>query len=349
MKTRLLFMPLLFALVASLAACGGSSSVPADAVAMVGSVPITRADFNTYFKQALAIASKQSPTGAPKPGSAQYIAMQSQTVAYLVQVSELEQQAPKEKVSVSQSDVTKYLTNLAKTSYKGSMKKLEDALKAQGLTLATARQEVYVNLLAEKIHKKVTAAATVSTAQLRAYYTQNIAQYTTPAQTTRSVRHILVTTKSLADKIEKQVTNANFGKLAKQYSIDTTSHKPDGIGGSAANGGKLTAIKGQLVKSFEDVAFSLKTGEISAPVQTTYGWHIIQALGPVKNTTAHTKSFKDEESTIKSTLTQTQVDQLWSQWLSDLKSEWAGKVTYQAGYAPPTTTALTDTNLTTTG
>ena len=340
MKTRLLFVPLLFALVASLAACGGSSSVPADAVAMVGSVPITRADFNTYFKQALAIASKQSPTGAPKPGSAQYIAMQSQTVAYLVQVSELEQQAPKEKVSVSQSDVTKYLTNLAKTSYKGSMKKLEDALKEQGLTLATARQEVYVNLLAEKIHKKVTAAATVSTAQLRAYYTQNIAQYTTPAQTTRSVRHILVKTRKLADSLVNRVTNAIFGQLAQKYSLDTSSK---------IQGGKLDAIKGQLVKPFEKVAFSLKTGEISAPVQTTYGWHIIQALGPIKNTTAHTKSFKEEESTIKSTLIQTQVDQLWSQWLSDLKSEWAGKVTYQAGYAPPTTTALTDTNLTTTG
>lgn len=338
MKTRLLSLPLLLMLVASLAACGGGSSVPANAIAVVGSVAITRAEFNTYFKQALQIAKTQGQTVLA--GSTTYTQMQNQTVAYLVQVHELEQQAPKQKASVSDADVTKYLTNLAKTSYKGSMKNLEAALKTQGLSMATARQEVYVNLLAQKIHTNVTKTATVSIAQLRAYYTQNIAQYTTAAQTTRSVRHILVKTKKLANTIEGKVTSANFAQLAKKYSLDT---------GSAAHGGKLSAIKGKLVKPFETVAFSLKTGAISAPVHSTYGWHIIQALGPIKSAPAHTASFKQEESTIKSTLVQQQVDQLWSQWLSDLKSEWANKVIYQAGYAPPVTTALTDTGTTATG
>ena len=334
MKTRLLLVPLFLALAASLAACGGgSATVPANAIAVVGTVPITTATFNTYLKQAETVAAQQGPK--PQPGTPQYTAMRNQVIAYLVQVNELEQQAKKEGVSVTQDEVTKYIANLAKTNYGGDMNKLEAALKKQGLTMDLAQEEVHTNLLAQKIHTKVTATAKVTLAQEQDYYHTNIANYQTPAQTSRSVRHILVKTKSLADRIERQVTNSNFAKLAQKYSTDT---------GSATQGGKLTAIKGQLVKPFEDVAFSLKTGEISAPVHSDYGYHIIQALGPVKTTKAHTASFSEEEATIKATLLQQDQDKLWQQWLSDLKQQYASKVHYQSSYAPPTTTALSTTN-----
>jgi len=154
-----------------------------------------------------------------------------------------------------------------------------------------------------------------------------------------------VKTKFQADQIENQITDKNFARLAKRYSIDTTSGKADGIGGSAANGGKLTAVKGQLVPEFEAVVFSssFKIREISKPVKSKYGWHIIEALGPIKDQKAHTPPFSKEESTIKSTLLSQAQDQLWQQWLSDLKSEYAGKVHYATGYAPPPTTALPTT------
>ena len=340
MKTRLLFAPLLLALVAFLAACGGgSATVPANAIALVGSVPITTADFNSYLTQAETVAAAQGPK--PAVGTPQYTAMKNQVIAYLVQVNELEQQAKKEGLSVSDDEVTKYITNLAKTNYDGSMKKLEAALKGQGLTMDLAKQEVHTNLLAQKIHTKVTASAKVTDAQEQDYYRTNIAQYQTPAQTSREVRHILVAKKSLADKIENQITNANFAQLAKKYSTDT---------GSASQGGKLSAIKGQLVKPFENVAFSLKTGEISAPVKSRFGWHIIQALGAVKTVKAHTGTFKEEEASIKATLLQQEQDKLWQQWLSDLKEQYGAKVRYQSGYAPPETTPLSTTNsITTTG
>ena len=331
MKTRLLFVLLL---VASLAACGGGSvTVPANAIAVVGSVPITTADFNAYLKQAETVAAAQGPK--PVPGTPQYTAMRNQVIGYLVQVNELDQQAMKENVSVSDAEVTTYIANLAKKApYNGSMKKLTDALKTQGLTMDLAQKEVHTNLLAQKFHTKVTASAKVTLAEEQDYYHANIANYQTAAQTSRSVRHILVATRSLADTIEGQVTNANFARLAKKYSTDT---------GSASQGGKLTAVKGQLVKPFEDVAFSLKTGEISAPVKSTYGWHIIQALGPVQTTKAHTATFAEEEASVKAALLKPETDKLWQQWLDDLKKEWGPKVHYQSGYEPPATTALPTT------
>ena len=80
--------------------------------------------------------------------------------------------------------------------------------------------------------------------------------------------HILVDTKEEAeDIIEKLENGADFGDLAKEYSI----------GPSGKNEGDLgTFGKGMMVKPFEDAAFSLIVDEISEPVQTQFGWHVIK-------------------------------------------------------------------------
>lgn len=341
MKIRLLSLPLLLMLVASLAACGGGSqSVPANAIAVVNGTPITTAEFNTFFAQAVSVA-KANHQPEPKPGTPQYTATRNQVVAFLVQTTELEQQAPKEGVTVTDADVTKFLTDLAKTNFNGSMAKLTDALKTQGYTMDAARRQVRITLLQQKIQKKVTANATVTTVEEKDYYNTNIAQYQTPAETTRSVEHILVKTKSLADKIEQRLKNGeSFAQLAKKYSKDP---------GSAAQGGKYTATDGKEVPAYDKAAFALRTGELSAPVDATsatngsYGWFIIKALAPVKKVAAHTTTFEQAEPTIKQQVLQQQQEKLWEKWVSDLQKQYEGKVSYQSSYAPPPTTALSTT------
>jgi peptidyl-prolyl cis-trans isomerase SurA len=74
------------------------------------------------------------------------------------------------------------------------------------------------------------------------------------------------------DSIYNQVKNGgNWEDLVKQYSQDKTS---------SANGGKLSAFStGQMVPEFEEVAFALKNqGDISMPVKTRFGWHIIKLI-----------------------------------------------------------------------
>jgi peptidyl-prolyl cis-trans isomerase D len=85
-------------------------------------------------------------------------------------------------------------------------------------------------------------------------------------------RHILVATEEEANKLyERLAAGEDFGNLAKEFSTDT---------GSGSNGGDLGWFgRGRMVKEFEDAAFSQAIGEIGKPVQSQYGFHIIQVLG----------------------------------------------------------------------
>jgi foldase protein PrsA len=340
MKTRLLFLPAALALVAVLAAAcgggGGGGSVPSDAVAKVGSTPITKSTFNALLNVAFARykAQNQAP---PKVGTPAYTALRDQAVSFLVQEEELQQEAQKLGVTVTQADVQKRLTLIRTTYYKGSEKKLEAALTADHITLPEL--ELYnlkPTLLSEKLQAKVTSNVKVSQAAALKYYNQNKTSFTTPK--TREVRHILVNSKSLALRLENELKHgASFASLAKRYSKDT---------GSAQQGGKLCVAHGgssgacqPTVPPFDKATFSLKTNQISAPVHSVYGWHIIQPISAIHP--AHTQTFKQVEAQIQSNLAQQQKQTVWSNWLAKVKKDYQGKVHYQNGYAPATTTTST--------
>ena len=81
--------------------------------------------------------------------------------------------------------------------------------------------------------------------------------------------HILVEKEETAKEVKAKLDKGGkFAEIAKEYSTDE---------GSKANGGELGFFsKGQLVPEFENKAFSMKKGEISDPVKTQFGWHVIK-------------------------------------------------------------------------
>jgi foldase protein PrsA len=336
-QLRFLPLPLLLVLALLAAGCGGGSkSVPQNAVALVDGQTITKVQFNGLLASAKRTYQARK-TAFPKPGTASYKSLQDQAMTYLVQEAELEQKAKTLGVTVTDKEVQTRIDQIKTQYFGGSQKKYQQQLKAQGLTEAQLRQDLHAQILSEKIYNKVTADVKVTAAQVSTYYAQHTSQYTT--QASRDVRHILVSSKKKADDIEAQLkAGGDFAKLAKKYSTDTQSAK---------NGGKLTITKGQTVPSFDKVAFSLKTNQISAPVHSQYGWHIIQALSAVRP--AKQTPFKSVKTQIQQNLLQTKKTDAMTKWVDTLKKEYASKVSYQAGYQPATTATTATTNATTTG
>lgn len=89
--------------------------------------------------------------------------------------------------------------------------------------------------------------------------------------TTATARHILVTTAEECNDIKSQIEQgADFGDIAKRY-----SQCPSG-----QRGGDLGEFSpGQMVKEFDEVVFNEATGMVHGPVQTQFGYHLIEITG----------------------------------------------------------------------
>ncbi len=111
--------------------------------------------------------------------------------------------------------------------------------------------------------------ASVTDAALQAAYDARFKDAT--AKTEYHAVHILVATEDEAKAIKTELDGgADFAELAKAKSTDT---------GSGANGGDLGWFgTGAMVKPFEDAVIAAKVGEVTAPVQSDFGWHLIKVM-----------------------------------------------------------------------
>jgi parvulin-like peptidyl-prolyl isomerase len=297
---------------------------------------------------------KQNKQSFPKAGTSEYQALQQQAAAYLVTEAEYEQDAARRGITITDKDVDTAIGKLVKERFGGDRKKLDDYLKTTGYSTDDLRTLEYRQVLRDRLAAAVTKGISVTPTQVKSYYDSHKSQtpYTTPAQ--RKVRHILVAlnakgvgisekgvtdttvdfakSKALADKLYQQLKGgAKFDTLVKKYSQDP---------GSRSSGGVYVDVKGAgTAKEFETVAFALKTNEVSKPTKTQFGYHIIQAIEPVK--TGTTQSFAQASKDIRKTLLDQKKNDALSAWAKQLGERYKGKVKYASGYAPPTTTSTT--------
>ena len=315
---------LLCALVSiALAGCGGGDDeVPTDAVAVVDGQQIAKTDYNALIAQAKKSYTNQK-RDFPKAGSQEFRTLKNQAVQFLVQREQFEQEAENLDVDVTEKQVDARLAQIQKQYFGGDKKKYQKQLKEQGLTDNQVRNDIRAQIVSERIFAKVTKDVKVTDKQIEDYYNKNKAQYSQPES--RDVRHILVKTKAQADKLYAQLkAGAAFAALAKQFSEDT---------GSKANGGKLTISKGQTVAPFDKEAFALKKNEISKPVKTEFGYHIIQPLSDSK--AAKVTPLKDVKESISQQLAQTKKNEAMTKWVDELKKDYKDKVSYAVGFSPP--------------
>lgn len=165
----------------------------------------------------------------------------------------------------------------------------EQVLAMQGITEEDLKTDIKTSLLQEQA---ITEGIEVSDDELKQYYERMSKDI--------EARHILVEDEETAKDIKKKLDDGgDFAKLAKEHSVDE---------GSAEEGGDVGYFSvGSMVEGFEDAAFSMKKGEVSDPVQSDFGFHIIEILD-IKDK-EDIGSFEDNEDEIRRAIAERKVDQ----------------------------------------
>jgi peptidyl-prolyl cis-trans isomerase C len=183
------------------------------------------------------------------------------------------------KIAVSDKEIAAVVTEI--TSQLPAGMSLADFLKSNGMDESRMREEIGLNLRVKKlIEQELRAKGRATDREISEFYQKNQGQFTKPESI--RVRHLLVAAapgdgeklraekRSRAEEYRKQLlAGAKFTDLAAQHS-DCPSKQ---------NGGDLGFFsRGQMVKPFEDAAFSQKKDEIGAVVETEFGFHILQVI-----------------------------------------------------------------------
>lgn len=227
--------------------------------------------------QSAAQTGQQAPE--VKPGSPEFDAAKAQVVPQLLTQDLALSYAEENDITVSDEEVQSEIDTTkqavaeqARTAgQEGDPEQLfQDALKQFGFTEASFREEVRTGLTVQKVQEEVAGGADPTEKEVRAYYDENKeTQFTRPEQ--RCIRHILFNKdqEDLANDVKGELEDGgDFAALAKEHSQDPSNKD---------QGGDLGCVpKGQFVPEFDDAAFGAEEGELLGPVETEFGFHLIE-------------------------------------------------------------------------
>lgn len=258
---------ILLVVIAVVLALGGCRSLGPgrNALAVVNGDTITREDleirrkvYELFFRQSM-----------DNPGSRQQLLDQMITEKLLLQ------QAAALQIRVTEAEVATELERFfgALARQYGSREEVLGQIQARDLTNDTLAAFIQAYLTSQATIERKRAEAQISPEEVQAYYEQNLDRlYTFPSDAIRAA-HVLVPAdqEDLAKEVsEKAKAGGDFAKLARLYSVDQES---------ARSGGDLGYFtRGVMVQEFSEAAFALEVGEVSDPVRSQYGWHVIQLL-----------------------------------------------------------------------
>jgi foldase protein PrsA len=226
------------------------------------------------------------------------------SLSYLINNKIVEIAAGKENVKISDEDVDAEMKEFVEAN--GGEESFNYALEQSGLTKKDIETEI-VNYL--KIVKLLESEVDITDEEMKTHFEENKDSYNEPEQVEAS--HILVENEETANKVkEKLEAGEDFAELAKEYSTDTSN---------AENGGELGYFsKGTMVEEFENIAFSMNVGEISDPVKTDYGYHIIHVTDKKE---AKEANFEDHKEEIEQTLFDQEISTEYSTWITEQREK----------------------------
>ena len=275
---------------------GSSSFVLPDPVAVVEGKPIAAADVQVALSNALQRSGRDIAT---IPDSEKLAAARSIVRNMIGQIFVTTRSAD---IKVSDADVdARYQQFLAQVT---DRKRLDEQLKANNMTLDKLKEKVRESMQVQQwVQQQAKGKVTVTEADAKTYYDANPSFFDQPELVRAS--HILIAVpadakpevveakKKAIDEVAARLAKGeDFAKVAKEVSEDT---------GSKEKGGDVNFFpKARMVPEFADAAFALKKDEVSKPVKTKFGFHIIKATDRKE---AHKIAFDDVKARIIERLT----------------------------------------------
>lgn len=279
-------------------------------------------------QEQMQLLAQQTGQGNIEPGSPQYDQALQQVMPQLVTVEMARAYAEDNNISVSEQEIDKGVDQqmeqikeqvaqqaAAQGQNVGKEQAFEQALQQANLTekelRSDIREQIPDSLLLQKIQKDVVSGVEVSDREVKSFYEQNKSQFS--QDETRCTRHILFNKdqQQKAEDVKAQLEDGgDFAELAKKNSQDP---------GSADKGGDLGCIgKGETVPSFEKAVFKAQTDEIVGPVESDFGYHIIEVTD-IKE--PQTQSLSEVEGQIRSQLESEQQGKQFTEWLEGEKKQ----------------------------
>lgn len=230
-------------------------------------------------QQELDLTVNQLRLQLPKGSAVSAEQLQKQALTQLIQRDLLVQAARNANIQVSSADIDDALANFAASNHM-TMAQMKAQIKKEGVSESQMRQTMTNNLLIQRVEQsEVMSKGQVTEAEIDDALARARQQGRAlpPPVTSYAyhVEHILIkndndASRKLIDQIAQQVrSGAPFEQMARQYSQD----------GSAANGGDLGwIVEGETVPVFEATVKALQPGQVSTPVRSQFGWHIIRLV-----------------------------------------------------------------------
>lgn len=224
----------------------------------------------------------------------------SSTMNYLIDNKIVEIEAEKENIKLSDKEIEEEMQSYIELN--GGEEAFNNILEQSRITKEDIERDI-INYL--KIVKLLEPKIKITDEAMKTYFEENKEFFNEEEQVEAS--HILAADEATAKEVkEKLNAGEDFAKLAKKYSTDTSN---------AEDGGELGFIrKGDMAEEFENAAFAMNIGEISEPVKTEYGYHIIKITDKKE---AKEAVYKDHKEEIKDILLDQAIQDEYSKWITE--------------------------------
>jgi parvulin-like peptidyl-prolyl isomerase len=287
----------------------GDAALVQDAPGDIGTVPIAKVEHAIE----LAAASAGEKT-TPKPGDPKYDEMKETAVNSVLEGIWIQGLASQWEIEPTEQEVDAEVKKVKKESFK-SEAEFQKFLKESHFTSADVHEKVLIQMLSKELQEQLKEKApTPSQSEVKAYYeAAKDTQFTT--KPSRDIRTVLTKDSKKADEaaaaLGKDNSAQNWAKVAKKYSEDPTTKESGGL--------QKEVQEGTLEEPLNAEVFGTPEGELKGPTKGKGGYIVYEV---VNSTPESVQSLETVESQIKSTLTQSDEQEYFANFVTSFQIEW---------------------------